>query len=78
MELGLTNEQKLQSLNGMKTRINSETYSLLLSLGIDPDTFDEDAWVQPELASPGAARFARLIESIEIINLVNAKIAALS
>ena len=78
MELGLTNEQKLQSLNGLKARFNSEMYSLLLSLGIDPDTFNVDAWVQPEVASPGAARFARLIEIIEIMNLVDAKIVALS
>ncbi len=78
MELGLTNEQKIQSANGLKMRINSEMYSVLLSVGIDPDTFDAETWMPPQMASPGAGRYARLIEIIETINLVNAKIAELS
>jgi|LakMenEpi03Aug12_release.lakeMendotaPanAssembly.Ray.scaffolds.fasta_scaffold3616380_1 hypothetical protein len=78
MELGLTNEQKLQSLNGLKTRIKTEMYSLLLSLGIDPDTFDPEAWVRPETASPSADRFARLVECIETLDLVDTKIIELA
>lgn len=78
MELGLTNEQKIQSANGLKTRIHSEMYSVLLSVGVDPDTFDAETWTPPEMASPGAGRYARIIEIIETINLIDTKIAELS
>lgn len=78
MELGLTNQQKIQSLNDLKTRTRSEMYSLLMSLGIDPDLFDVDAWVRPQTASPSSDRFARLVECIEILNLVDAKIIELA
>ena len=78
MELGLTNEQKIQSANVLKTRFCTEMYSVLLSVGIDPDTFDAETWTAPQMASPGAGRYARIIEIIEAINLIDAKIAELS
>ncbi len=78
MELGLTNEQKIQSANGLKTRFHSEMYTVLLSVGIDPDTFNAETWTPPGMASPGAGRYARIIEIIETLDLINAKIAELS
>jgi hypothetical protein len=78
MELGLTNEQKLQSLNVLKTRFNAEMYSVLVSVGIDPDAFNAETWTAPQMASPGAGRYSRLIEIIETLDLINAKIAELS
>ena len=53
-------------------------FSVLLSVGIDPDTFDAETWTPPEMASPGAGRYARIIEIIETINFIDAKIAELS
>lgn len=43
MELGLTREQKLASLNAAKSGIQGEVFNMLLRLGIDPDTYDPNA-----------------------------------
>jgi hypothetical protein len=78
MELGLTNEQKIQSLDGLKTRMNTELYSVLVTVGIDPDAFNAETWTAPQVASPGAGKYSRLIEILETLDLLNAKIAELS
>jgi hypothetical protein len=78
MELGLTKEQKIQSLDGLKTRLNTELYSVLVTVGIDPDAFNAETWTAPLAASPGAGKYSRLIEILETLDLLNAKIAELS
>jgi hypothetical protein len=41
MELNLTTEQKLQSLQNAEVTLSHEIYNTLLRVGVDPEVFEE-------------------------------------
>jgi hypothetical protein len=76
MDLGLTNQQKIQSLNSSKSGIQGEIYSILIRMGIDPDSFE------PEDALPSEESFigekARVRSLVDALVLIESKLAELS
>lgn len=76
MNLGLTDEQKLTTLRGTLGSLNSEIYTLLIRMGVDPDTFEsvENLSDNP-LMSGEKARLEVLLSSRQ---LVEEKISSLS
>lgn len=67
MDLGLTNEQKLAALASVKSGIQSEIYSLLIRIGVDPDSYDPTAEPGGDMVIGERARVATLISSLELI-----------
>ena len=67
MDLGLTNEQKLAALASVKSGIQSEIYSLLVRIGVDPDSYDPAAEPGGDMVIGERARVATLISSLELI-----------
>ena len=43
MDLGLTNEQKVMALNSVKSGIQTDIYTQLGRMGLDPDTYEPSA-----------------------------------
>jgi hypothetical protein len=76
MDLGLTNEQKLMALNSVKSGIQTDIYTQLIRMGLDPDTYD------PSLASDPIDAFVgervRVNTLISSLNLIESKITELS
>jgi hypothetical protein len=75
MEFELTTEQKVIALNNVKAQVINEMYSMILFLGLDPDTFDPLTW---ERAENGTGNEARLVALISAISLIDTKLAALA
>jgi hypothetical protein len=75
MEFELSTEQKIISLNSVKTQVTNEMFGIILHLGFDPDTFDSSSWEHD--ANP-TGNEARLLSLISTLTMVDAKIAALS
>lgn len=75
MDLGLTNEQKLAALTNVKSGIQSEIYSLLIRIGVDPDSYDPAAETGGDMVIGERARVATLTSSLE---LIESKLAELS
>jgi hypothetical protein len=76
MDFGLTLEQKLATLNSAKAGIQSEIYSTLIRMGIDPDAFNaEDALPTEDSFVGEKARVRMLIDSLA---LIESKITELS
>lgn len=69
MEFNLTEEQKLQSLQNAETTISHEIYNVLLRIGVDPETFEEDDI--EGLRDPGVdgeiLRLERLLSSLSVV-----------
>lgn len=75
MDLGLTNEQKLAALTSVRAGIQSEIYSLLIRIGVDPDTYDPAEETGGDMVIGERARVATLASSLEMIE---SKLAELS
>lgn len=75
MEFELTAEQKISALNNVKIQVTNEMYTIILYLGLDPDTFNSSTWVHDDTPTGNEAR---LISLISTVAMVDAKIAALS
>lgn len=75
MEFELTTEQKVIALNNVKAQVINEMYSMILYLGLDPDTFNPSTWEQAE---NGTGNEARLVALISAISLIDTKLAALA
>lgn len=68
MELGLTNEQKITSLNSQKTGIQQEIYTLLVRMNIDPDDFNPTVPLEPNDSFIGElSRVSSLLEALTLI-----------
>jgi hypothetical protein len=77
MELNLTNEQKLQSLQAAEKTLALEIYNTLIRVGADPDSFDESE-IESLRAPATEGEVMRLKQLISSINLVKEKITSLS
>jgi hypothetical protein len=76
MNLGLTDEQKLMALNSVKSGIQTDIYTQLIRMGLDPDTYDPSSETDPIDAFVGErTRVNTLISSLE---LIESKITELS
>jgi hypothetical protein len=76
MEFNLSKEQKMTALNAVKDSSTTEMYTLLVRMGIDPETFDIDSWVTPSPMITGDQH--RLDYLISSLRLVEEKINNLS
>lgn len=75
MDLGLTKEQKLAALTSVKTGIQSEIYSLLLRIGVDPDLYDPAAESGGDMMIGERARVNMLIDSLAMIETKTAELS---
>ena len=77
MEFTLSATQKRQALEGADITLNTEIYSMLLRLGVDPETFVEADL--DSLDGPGAAgEVLRLRQLLTSLSIVRAKLAELA
>jgi hypothetical protein len=68
MDLGLTNQQKLMALNSVKSGIQTDIYTQLIRMGLDPDTYDPASASDPIDAFVGErTRVNTLISSLDLI-----------
>ena len=69
MELNLTTEQKLQSLQNAEVTLSHEIYNTLLRVGVDPEVFEESDI--EELRVPGfdgeILRLEKLLLSLSVV-----------
>jgi hypothetical protein len=69
MELNLTTEQKLQSLQNAESTLSHEIYNTLLRVGVDPEVFEESDI--EELRIPGfdgeVLRLEKLLLSLSVV-----------
>ena len=69
MELNLTTEQKLQSLQNAEVTLSHEIYNTLLRVGVDPEVFEESDI--EELRIPGfdgeVLRLEKLLSSLSVV-----------
>jgi hypothetical protein len=69
MELNLTTEQKLQSLQNAEVTLSHEIYNTLLRVGVDPEVFEESGI--EELRIPGfegeVLRLEKLLLSLSVV-----------
>jgi hypothetical protein len=69
MELNLTTEQKLQSLQNAEVTLSHEIYNTLLRVGVDPEVFEESDI--EELRVPGfdgeVLRLEKLLLSLSVV-----------
>jgi hypothetical protein len=76
MELNLTPEQKLASLQNAQSTLSQEIYNLLLRIGVDPDEFQESDI--DSLRAPGVdGEILRLEQIIKSLSLVEDKLSVL-
>lgn len=76
MDLGLTPAQKLSTLQGTKNGLANEIYTLLVRIGVDPDTFDSSQELPDDPIVSGEKM--RLQSLLSALQLVEGKIAELS
>jgi hypothetical protein len=76
MDLGLTNAQKTSSLQGQKTGIQQEVYTMLVRMNIDPESFDPTVPLESNDLFVG--ELARLSNLLQSLTLIESKLAELS
>jgi hypothetical protein len=76
MELNLTPEQKLASLQNAQSTLSHEIYNLLLRIGVDPDEFQESD-IDSLRASGVDGEILRLEQITKSLSLVKDKLSAL-
>jgi hypothetical protein len=76
MELNLTPEQKLASLQNAQSTLSQEIYNLLLRIGVDPDEFQESD-IDSMRASGVDGEILRLEQIIKSLSLVEDKLSVL-
>jgi hypothetical protein len=68
VDFGLNQQEKIAALTGLRTSMKREIYSILLRVGIDPDTFDSsDLSGFPELMTGEKERVTTLIGGLALI-----------
>ena len=75
MELNLTQSEKLQLCQNAKSGIEKELYTLLVRLGVDPETFDEEVGFT---GTNYTGEYLRIQELINALNQIKVKITELS
>lgn len=76
MDFGLSNQEKISTLVGLKNGVNSELFQLLVRCGVDPDLFSSIEEIPDSLGMPGEkARIEALLSSR---TMIEGKIAELS
>lgn len=76
MNLNLTPEQKLASLQAASSTLSQEIYNLLLRIGVDPETFQE-ADIE-SLRTPALdGEIMRLQQLISALSIVTDKLSSL-
>jgi hypothetical protein len=77
MELNLTTEQKLQSLQNAEVTLSHEIYNTLLRVGVDPEVFEESDI--EELRVPGFdGEILRLEKLLLSLSVVKQKLSTIS
>ena len=77
MELNLTTEQKLQSLQNAEVTLSHEIYNTLLRVGVDPEVFEESDI--EELRVPGFdGEILRLEKLLLSLSVVKQKVSTIS
>ena len=77
MELNLTTEQKLQSLQNAEVTLSHEIYNTLLRVGVDPEVFGESDI--EELRVPGFdGEILRLEKLLLSLSVVKQKLSTIS
>lgn len=76
MNLGLTGEQKLMALNSVKSGIQTDIYTQLIRMGLDPDTYDPSS--ETEQIDAFVGERTRVNTLIASLDLIESKIAELS
>jgi hypothetical protein len=77
MDLQLTDEQKLAALHAAEAGIQSEIFSMLLRMGVDPDTYDPDAG-QATIDPAFSGERTRVNSLISSLDMIRNKIQSLS
>ena len=75
MEFNLTQEEKLQLCQSSKSGIERELYTLLVRLGISPETFDEEVGFT---GTNFTGEYIRIQELVNALNQIKVKITELS
>lgn len=76
MDLGLTNEQKLMALNSVKNSIQTDIYTQLIRMGLDPDTYEPSA--DSDVIDSFIGERTRVNTLISSLDLIESKITELS
>ena len=76
MEFTLTTEQKAEALQATLWAVKNEMYTVLLTMGLDPDTFEPSEWVAPE--QPTNGNTMRLMELVSSFKLIEGKLLVIS
>lgn len=77
MELNLTIEQKLQSLQNAEATLSHEIYNTLLRVGVDPEVFEESDL--EDLRGPGFdGEILRLEKLLLSLSIVKQKLSTIS
>ena len=76
MDLGLTDAQKLMALNSVKSGIQTDIYTQLIRMGLDPDTYDPLSASDPIDSFVGER--TRVNTLISALDLIESKTAELS
>lgn len=75
MEFNLTQEEKLQLCQSSKSAIEREMYTLLVRLGVNPETFDEEVGFT---GTNFTGEYIRIQELVNALNQIKVKITELS
>lgn len=76
MDFGIDSSVKQEMLSALEKSLSVEIYSLLIRLGVDPDTFSgEDDLPSPEEARAMIPEIDRLRTQLASLALVRAKLA---
>lgn len=77
MDFNMTDSQKQAMLAGIQVSLESEIYTLLVRLGVDPDSFDENGEI-PEVEGALFGEKNRLEQLIASLKRVREKFDQLS
>lgn len=75
MDFELTAQQKIDTLTATKKNIKTEIYNILIRVGIDPDTFDENDLSDFDPVMIGEKE--RVQSLLSGLSMIEAKLAAL-
>jgi hypothetical protein len=75
MDFQMTNDEKKKVIEDVKASVLRDIYVMLVKTGNDPDDFDVDTWVQPEIVTSGDED--NLIKLVKSLKNMNAKLEVL-
>ena len=76
MNLGLTSEQKIMTLNAVKSNIQTDIYTQLIRIGLDQDTYEPTA--DSDVIDSFVGERTRINALIASLTLIESKLAELS